>query len=346
MNEDLVPITPAIRAVLTRIGVDVSRAMVSARSPANGAMTTVQFFAFWQAVGESSAPDVGLRMASETQVHEYSLSSLAAIHSPDARTAFEKLARYKRLCGPKTLEVSLEKKEVSIHTTWLHGSDPPPPRLIDALLAGELLLIQRGTGLPIAPKRVDLTRARADEGMLMRFFGCPIRFKQRRDALVLEPRTLDQAFVTRNDDLLQTMIPGLDAKLAPLVNGGLVDQVRGAVARRMRGEKPSVDKIAREMAMSPRTLQRRLEELGVSYQSVLDQVRHETALGLLRASDVTVAEVAFLLGFEELNSFSRAFRTWEGTTPNRWRSDSLRRRATAKTGTDVRALARTSGSIA
>ncbi len=48
-------------------------------------------------------------------------------------------------------------------------------------------------------------------------------------------------------------------------------------------------------------------------------MRHQTALRLLRSEDLDVSEVAFLLGFEELNSFSRAFRAWEGVTPNRWR---------------------------
>jgi AraC-like DNA-binding protein len=73
------------------------------------------------------------------------------------------------------------------------------------------------------------------------------------------------------------------------------------------------------MRMSSRTLQRRLEELGTSYQSVLDDVRHDTARRLLANTDLDAGEVAFLLGFEELNSFTRAFHAWEGATPTRWR---------------------------
>jgi AraC-like DNA-binding protein len=99
-----------------------------------------------------------------------------------------------------------------------------------------------------------------------------------------------------------------------------LDGVRRARARRMSGERPSVEKIARELSLSGRTLQRRLGELNLSYQQVLDDVRHHTALRPLRSSDIQMGEVAFLLGFEELNSFTRAFRAWEGTTPSRWRS--------------------------
>ena len=72
--------------------------------------------------------------------------------------------------------------------------------------------------------------------------------------------------------------------------------------------------------MSPRTLQRRLEELGTSYQELLDDVRRRSARRLLANTDLDAGEVAFLLGFEELNSFTRAFHAWEGTTPTRWRA--------------------------
>jgi AraC-like DNA-binding protein len=72
--------------------------------------------------------------------------------------------------------------------------------------------------------------------------------------------------------------------------------------------------------MSQRTLQRRLRELGTSYQKLLDEVRHRSARRLLADTDLAAGEIAFLLGFEELNSFTRAFTSWEGTTPNQWRA--------------------------
>ena len=77
--------------------------------------------------------------------------------------------------------------------------------------------------------------------------------------------------------------------------------------------------------MTPRTLQRRLEAVGTTYQELLDDVRRQSARRLLSNTDLDAGEVAFLLGFEELNSFTRAFHTWEGTTPTRWRaSDNAR----------------------
>ncbi|WP_074958488.1 AraC family transcriptional regulator [Myxococcus fulvus] len=323
MSGDLVHLAPDVGARLARLGANVAHATAAARVPPGGAMSTAQFFHFWEVLGESSPADIGLRLARETQVHEYDISSLAALHSPDLGTALGKIARYKRLCGPKDMSVDTQGGEVTVHTTYLHASSPAPARLVDASLASLLVLLQRGSGVSLAPKRVELLRARADEPMLMRFFGCPLRFKARRDALVFDAKVLSTPFVTHNANLLRVLLPSLDERLAPVEQDSLVERVRAVVARRMSGERPSVAKVARELALSARTLQRRLEEHGLSYQEVLDDVRHRTALRLLRTEQVGVDEIAFLLGFEELNSFTRAFRAWEGTTPHRWR-DSMR----------------------
>ena len=88
----------------------------------------------------------------------------------------------------------------------------------------------------------------------------------------------------------------------------------------MWGQRPSVEVVAKDLCVSPRTPQRRLEESGTNYQQLLDEVRQDTAHKLLAATDLESGQIAFLLGFEELNSFTRAFHGWEGATPMRWRA--------------------------
>ena len=72
--------------------------------------------------------------------------------------------------------------------------------------------------------------------------------------------------------------------------------------------------------MSARTVQRRLAELGTTYQDVLSDVRRRSARRLLANTDLQIGEIAFLLGFEEVNSFTRAFQSWEGVRPAHWRA--------------------------
>lgn len=319
MNPDLIHVRPAVRSRLLRLGAHVDQALAIARVPASGDADTARYFAFWEALGASSPSDIGLRLAEETTVHEYDLSLLAALHSPDVRIAFDKLARYKRLCGPQDLNLEFSPKEVAVSTVWLNASTPPPSRLVDVMFATLLVLLQRGSGQALAPKRVELTRARSDEPMLMQFFGCPLKFRARRDALIFDGRVLETPFVTHNAALLHALLPNLDEQVAKKRGHGFLDEVREAVAKRMTGERPSADKVAHEIAISARTLQRRLRALGTSYQQVLDEIRHDTARRLLCTTGIEIAEIAFLLGFEELNSFTRAFRGWEGKTPKQWR---------------------------
>jgi AraC-like DNA-binding protein len=137
---------------------------------------------------------------------------------------------------------------------------------------------------------------------------------------VFDEATLSIPFVTHNSDLFALMLPQLEVALEERSSErSLTDDVRAALGRSMSGERPSVERIAKELGMSSRTLQRRLEGLGATYQSLLDEVRRDSARRLLAKTDLDAEEVAFLLGFEELNSFTRAFQTWEGTTPKQWR---------------------------
>lgn len=320
MSVDLVRLSSGVLARLEALGASPDRALSVARARAGGEISTEAFFTFWDVLGASSPPEVGLRLAQETRTQDYDLPSLAALCSPDVQTALEKLGRYKRLCGPKDLAVETRGDEIVVHTVWEHATGPVPPRLVDGSLASLLVLLQRGTGTALAPKRVELRRPRAEEPMLLRFFGCAIRFRASHDALVFDAATLALPFVTQNDDLLAALLPRLDERLAPLQEPLVVRQVRAAVSKRMSGERPSVEKVAKELGQSPRTLQRRLGEAGTSYQRVLDEVRHHTARRLLRSSELDIGEIAFVLGFEELNSFTRAFRGWEGQTPLAYRA--------------------------
>jgi AraC-like DNA-binding protein len=142
--------------------------------------------------------------------------------------------------------------------------------------------------------------------------------------------------VHRNAQLLSVLLPGLELAIAKDSHGPtLVDDVRGALSETMYGARPAIAEIAKSLGMSARTMQRRLGELGTKYQDVLDDVRRRSARRLLANTDLAMGEIAFVLGFEEVNSFMRAFHAWERTTPAKWRATardgSQRQRRSSKT---------------
>ena len=106
-----------------------------------------------------------------------------------------------------------------------------------------------------------------------------------------------------------------------------LDRVRISVQQKLTGKRPTIDEIANALHMSSRTLQRRLQDEGSSFQKVLEDARHQLARYYLHNSVLELNEAAYLLGYNDANSFVRAFRTWEGVPPARWREEHRARAA-------------------
>jgi AraC-like DNA-binding protein len=154
------------------------------------------------------------------------------------------------------------------------------------------------------------------------YFKCPVKFGARRNILVLHTADLDRPFLTHNAELLEMLDPQLDKALKEQrAQRSLSEQVKWILKRLLAGARPDVSAVARELGLSERTLQRRIDDDGTSFRKLLLEARQELAREYLNRPDIDVAEVAYLLGYEDSNSFYRAFRTWEGTTPSQLRAE-------------------------
>ena len=100
----------------------------------------------------------------------------------------------------------------------------------------------------------------------------------------------------------------------------LAFDVRRVLTARMAHGEPQIELVARDLAMSSRTLQRRLSSAGLSYQELLDAVRRETAEKCIAESRLSIGEVAYLVGYSEPAPFHCAFKRWTGLTPQAFRS--------------------------
>jgi AraC-like DNA-binding protein len=103
----------------------------------------------------------------------------------------------------------------------------------------------------------------------------------------------------------------------------IADQVKWVLKRLLSGSRPDILIVAKELGMGARTLQRRITNEGASFRLLLNEARQELVRQYLSDPAIEINETAFLLGYEDPNSFYRAFRTWEGTTPAHWRSTRL-----------------------
>jgi AraC-like DNA-binding protein len=138
-------------------------------------------------------------------------------------------------------------------------------------------------------------------------------------ALVFDPEMWAARTSGRDPRLFAALVDHASALLAGGSVVTSVQQVRAAIADELPGREPSLARVARRMGTSPRTLQRRLEAEGTTFAAEVAHVRRARAEAFLRAPDVSIAEVSWLLGFAEQSAFTRAFRRWTGSAPSRWR---------------------------
>jgi AraC-like DNA-binding protein len=285
-------------------------------------VTTEELFALWRAIAAvSSDPAIGLKIGAEQRVEHYDPAAIAGLCSQSFRDALQRMARYKQLTCPEEIRISSAKGECSVEFAWLLAREAEPAVLIDVCLSWIQSIGRRGTGCPMTPLRIELVRAPEHREMVETHFGCRAKFEANHNALVFRNSDLDRPFVTHNADLLAIIAPQLEAELtAHRSHQTVSDQVNTVLKRLLAGRRPSVRDVARHLNLSSRTLQRRLAISGVTFQLLLEEARRELAHHYLSHSSLELNETAYLLGYEDANSFFRAFQHWEGTSPGQWRS--------------------------
>jgi AraC-like DNA-binding protein len=284
-------------------------------------VSTEEFFALHQGIAEvSNDPGFGLKLGNEERVERYDPVKIAAISARSFRDAIERISRYKQLTCPERIRVLERGNESAVQFVWILAHEKEPAFLVDVCFAWIVSMLHRGIGGPLSPKRVELQRPPAHEEMYEAHFRCPVRFKAGRNALIFSKADMELPFVTYNADLLGIVAPQLEAELTEqLAQKTFSEQAKGILKQLLAGHRPAIQDLARELHLSTRTLQRRLTEHGITFQRLLDEARRELARHYLLHSSRELNETAYLLGYEDANSFFRAFHHWEGTSPGQWR---------------------------
>lgn len=285
-------------------------------------LTTEEFFALYRGIAEVSRdPAIGLKLGTEDRMERYDPIAIAAVCIRSFRDAVDRISRYKQLTCPEKIALVERGNESAVHFTWLLAHEEEPALLVDVCFAWILSIARRGTDRSIHLKRVEFQRPEANRAIYEKHFQCPIRFRAARNVLVFNKADMDAAFLTYNADLLAAVAPQLEAELKQqLMEKNFREQVKGTLKRQLAGERPAIEHVARELRLSKRTLQRRLTEDGITFQQLMEEARRELARHYLLHSSLDLNETAYLLGYEDANSFFRAFHEWEGTSPGEWRT--------------------------
>ncbi len=266
-------------------------------------------------------PGWELPMASQLHTSAHGALGFAAVSAPTLRKSFELIARFGHVRAPfYRVRVSAERKEHRFVLEERAGLGVEEWRVLLNLVALSAQgMVESVLGRPMREARFELSypapeyAARYEE-----FFHAPVRLGCREAAIIIP-----SAWLALECPLADPVM--YEASLRSLQTGDRRLESRSFTAARVeqliasRGERLGMKKAARLLHVSRRTLVRRLRHGGTNYRSLLEAHQKERAEVLLRDPELTVAEVAYELGYEDPANFGRACRRWFGVSPGKWR---------------------------
>ncbi len=261
-------------------------------------------------VGEAMRPD------------EYGALGLAWKAAPNLLGSFGRVARYARL-WTSIVHYELQEQDAGIlFVERRKGERRLGMRIsVEADLASGVSLSRQVTSPAFAPLQVFFQHpAPSTTHHHEAYFRCPVHFSAGKDAMLLSRGSLAVPNALGDEGITQFLISHLDQELAEIKDEPtLGDLTKDAIARALSEGPPKMQDIARGMGMSGRSFHRRLADHGLTFQMLAEETRRELAVGLLRDEQYSIADVAFLTGFSEQSSFTRAFKRWVGHTPASYR---------------------------
>ena len=227
------------------------------------------------------------------------------------------MARYKQLTCPEEILQEKDDEEWSIQFRWLLAEEVEPPILIDCCFAWVFR--------PLAPGRVRgchrCVSSWSNPGRMSRPLSVILAAPSSVEAIAmlwsLVPQTLSAPSLLVMLSFWRCLRRSLKKTEARKADENFAERVRLAIQQKLTGRRPTIEDIADALHISSRTMQRRLQDEGFSFQRVLEGARRQLARHYLNNSALELNEAAYLLGYEDGNSFVRAFRTWEGFRPPR-----------------------------
>jgi AraC-like DNA-binding protein len=275
------------------------------------------------AVARAAAEDdVALRLAAELTSRRHKLTELAVRASADVRAALARLARWAPLIH-EGLAGALDEGCEDGEARWAITTPRRPRgigRYVHELAVAHALHHVRAGVDSFTPRHAWFAHPRpSDVAPLCAFLGTTdVAFGCEDSGFAVAEGDLARPMRGADPHTVESLAPLVDAELPELRASSFAARVAASIASTLPEEIAMAEAAAR-LHMSPRTLQRRLEEEGTRFSEVVEDARLELARRLLADPSVTLGDVAYRTGFSDLATFSRAFKRWTGQPPGQWR---------------------------
>jgi AraC-like DNA-binding protein len=243
-------------------------------------------------------------------------------------TRLQKLARYVTIANEGVSLRYLDARSVGVTFHYIGVSRHLDRHQIEFFMVFLVRLCRELTGIRLVPTRVRLTHHRGGQYLeLAKFFGGNIQFGAAVDEVSFAPAIKNMPVVTADNYLNKLLVTYCEEALArrPTRRGSFRASVENAIVPLLPHGDAKLPAIARRLGLSPRTLARRLAEEGLNFSDILENLKVDLAWRYLADKDLSISQVAWLLGYQEVSSLTHAFKRWTSRTPRQARLRMSRR---------------------
>jgi AraC-like DNA-binding protein len=314
-----IPVAPLLaRAGITEGDIDNRQARISAL--AQGKL--LEYAA--DALGDS---EFGLHLAEQANPREAGLLFYVASAAEHVEDALALATRYCRIGNEAVrLNVNRASEYMTVETKFVGLPRQFAWQNTEFVIAATIRALREMAGQEFQPIQVNFTLARhAELSEFERFFGCPVEFSARADQFSLSNETLGIPLITEDHHLLETLRPICEeaARERKTIRGTLRSLVESEVQKLLHHGKANRQRVAKALGLSERTLSEGLADENTSFDHVVDHLRHSLALQYVKERHISLAQIAWLLGYEGPTSFNFAFARWTGRSASEVRSEKM-----------------------
>ena len=271
-------------------------------------------------VKATACESFGLRTGARRNITSLGLTGLVSRHASTVRDALQIISNSIQTSNTGVATMLDVRGQIAL---FLYVVTAPniesSDQIVDAGIAVIVNAMRQLCGPPWMPYRVRLTRdPPRDRTPFAQFYKVPIEFGALTAGVIFDAAVLDWPVRDRDPDYAKILAPLLVEAVAN-AEGDFVSAVKSVLRTRIGAGSLTRDSACRALGLNARTLAHRLEAFGVTFSGLTDEVRFDAAQSLL-LKDRRIGEIAAELGFAEPSAFIRAFKSWSGTTPGRWRS--------------------------
>mgnify|MGYP000902967383 FL=1 len=281
-------------------------------------LSTLDYYHLLTAFDQVANDEQIIAMSRIKDIQMFMPPFFAVLSSKNGLAAIEHFAKYKKITGPIVVNIEVFDELVRVNYRYDYsGLDLPRFAVLNEQLL-LLDLIRTGTGKEIVPVHVGTPYSYEEASV--RIFGCQVEVMEGNE-LVFKKADLEKPFLTANNVMLDYLEPQLKERLAEAMTS---ESFTGIVQQKLYQAIPSgcftIEDIAASLGISSRTLQRNLTAEGTKFNQELQNVQKILAFSYLKNPEMTTEDVAYLLGYSEVSSFSRAFKKWTGKTISEYRN--------------------------